>query len=155
MNGELTTGADRPGLTPDETRRVGPPRAAAWVPYRRVLIVEDESALRQVIARNLVSRGLTVREADCAEAAVSAVAAECPDLLLLDINLPDRTGWEVLRELSQRKTEVPTIVMSAVRVRPARLAEFHPIAYLPKPFPLESLLRLVLEAAPAQAESDG
>ncbi len=123
-------------------------------PYRRVLIVEDETLLRRVIAQNLVSRGLIVREADSAGAAIEAVTAERPDLLLLDINLPDRTGWEVLRELNRRGIELPTIVMSAVRVQPARLAEFHPIAYLPKPFPLESLLRLVVEPAPPQDESD-
>jgi DNA-binding response OmpR family regulator len=154
VNAELTTAADGSAFGPGEAGRAGPTGESAAVPYRRVLIVEDESTLRRVIARNLVSRGLLVREADCADAAVNAVAAERPDLLLLDINLPDRTGWEVLRELSQRRTEVPTIVMSAVRVQPARLAEFHPIAFLPKPFPLESLLRLVLEATPAQADSD-
>jgi hypothetical protein len=38
-------------------------------------------------------------------------------------------------------------VLSAVRVSPHRLAEFHPLAYLPKPFPMEALLRLAAEAA--------
>ena len=112
-------------------------------PYQHVLIVEDEPTLRQVVARNLAGRGLVVREADSAEAAVGAVATERPDLMLLDINLPDRTGWDVLRELRRQHTEVPTIVISAVRTSPSRLAEFHPLAYLPKPFPLEALLRLV------------
>jgi len=111
--------------------------------YRRVLIVEDEATLRRIVARNLTGRGLQVREADSAEAAVGAVAEERPDLLLLDINLPDRTGWDVLRELRRRDTEVPTIVISAVRANPSRLAEFQPLAYLPKPFPIEALLRLV------------
>jgi DNA-binding response OmpR family regulator len=108
-----------------------------------VLLVEDEATLRRVVARNLTGRGLQVREADSAESALGAVAQERPDLLLLDINLPDRTGWDVLRELRRRQTEVPTIVISAVRTNPSRLAEFHPLAYLPKPFPLEALLRLV------------
>ncbi len=120
---------------------------SAAEPYRRVLIVEDEVLLRRIIARNLAGRGLDVREADSAEAAVNAIAEERPDLLLLDINLPDRTGWNVPRELNLRDSGVPTIVMSAVRARPSRLDEFRPLAYLPKPFPLESLLRLVLEPA--------
>jgi DNA-binding response OmpR family regulator len=118
-----------------------------------VLIVEDEATLRRIIAINLSSRGLLVSEAGTAEAAVGAVAHERPDLILLDINLPDRTGWDVLRELRRRETEVPTIVISAVRANPSRLAEFHPLAHLPKPFPIEALLRLVF-TVPGQGSGE-
>ena len=74
--------------------------------------------------------------------------AEHPDLLLLDINLPDRTGWEVLRELKRRGRKVPTIVLSAVRVSQSRMDEFRPLAFLPKLFPIDALLRLVLGELP-------
>jgi DNA-binding response OmpR family regulator len=123
-------------------------------PYGRVLLVEDEATLRRVIARNLTGRGLQVREADSAEAAIGAATSELPDLLLLDINLPDRTGWDVLRELRRRGTDVPTIVISAVRVSPSRVEEFHLVAYLPKPFPLEALLRLVVVGSAPQSNED-
>ena len=119
-----------------------------------MLLVEDEPALRTVIARNLTSRGILVAEADTADAAIASATANPPDLLLLDINLPDRTGWDVLRELKRRHAEVPTIVVSAVRVSQSRLDEFQPLAYLPKPFPIEALLRLVLEPKPAAAPHD-
>jgi DNA-binding response OmpR family regulator len=112
--------------------------------YQRVLVVEDEALLRRVIARNLTSRGVQVREAATAGEALEASSTELPDLLLLDINLPDRTGWDVLRALKQRNVRVPTIVVSAVRVTQSRLDEFQPLAYLPKPFPIEALLRLVV-----------
>src|SRR4051812_25745207 len=98
--------------------------------FRRVLVVEGEVILRQVIARNLTSRGIQVCEAGTANEAVRAATTECPELLLLDINLPDQTGWDVLRELKRRGSEVPTIVISAVRVSQSRLEEFHPLAYL-------------------------
>jgi DNA-binding response OmpR family regulator len=111
--------------------------------YRDILIVEDEARLRRVIARNLTSRGASVREAETSAEAVQAICDRPPDLLLLDVCLPDCSGWDVLRELRRRGIEVPTVVVSAVRVTPERLAEFHPLAYLPKPFPLEALLRLV------------
>lgn len=111
--------------------------------YRHILIVEDETILRRVIGRNLSSRGHVVREAATAAEAIEALRVERPDMILLDINLPDRSGWDILRELRQSGVEVPTIVISAVRVSPSRLAEFRPLAFLPKPFPLEALLRLV------------
>jgi len=120
--------------------------AGAPARYRRVLLVEDEPPLRRVVSRNLTGRGLQVREAETAAEALAAVRSDRPDLLLLDINLPDRTGWDVLRELRGRGQEVPTIVISAVRVTESRLEEFRPLAYLPKPFPLEALLRLVFGA---------
>jgi len=111
--------------------------------YRRVLLVEDEAPLRRVIARNLTGRGVAVREAATVSEALAELSAEVPDLILLDINLPDRTGWDVLRDLKQRGVDIPTIVVSAVRVSQTRLDEFHPTAYLPKPFPIDALLRLV------------
>jgi DNA-binding response OmpR family regulator len=112
--------------------------------FRRVLLVEDEEVLRKVIARNLTSRGVEVYEAGTAADAVRAATTERPDLLLLDINLPDQTGWEVLRKLKRQGTDVPTIIVSAVRVSQSRLEEFQPLAYLPKPFPIDALLRLVV-----------
>jgi DNA-binding response OmpR family regulator len=124
--------------------------------FRRVLLVEDEAPLRRVIARNLTSRGIEVCEAATASDAVQAATTEHHDLLLLDINLPDRTGWEVLRELKRRGTEVPTIVVSAVRVSQSRLEEFHTLAYLPKPFPIDALLRLVMgRGSPEHDDSAG
>jgi len=110
--------------------------------YHKVVLVEDAEALRRVIALNLARQGHRVREAGTAAEAIAEVLDDRPDLLLLDINLPDRSGWDVLRELRTLGIEVPTIVISSVRVGPTRLAEFRPLAYLPKPFPLESLLRL-------------
>jgi len=125
-------------------------RAGAWRaagPYRSVLLVEDEAAFRRVIARNLSGRGLVVREVGTAQEAVDVSTADRPDLMLLDINLPDRSGWDVMRELRKLGVDVPTIVVSAVRVNQSRLEEFHPMAYLPKPFPLEALLRLVFRTS--------
>jgi DNA-binding response OmpR family regulator len=111
--------------------------------YTKILVVEDDSTLRSVIVRNLEVRGHVVLEAETATEAAVQATNEDPDLILLDINLPDMSGWNVLRELRQAGKEIPTIVISAVRVMPDRLAEFKPLAYLPKPFPLDALLRVV------------
>jgi DNA-binding response OmpR family regulator len=137
--------AEEPGVQLLE--RTGPARVPG--PYRSVLLVEDEATFRRVIARNLSGRGLLVREVGTAEEAVDVSTADRPDLMLLDINLPDRSGWDVMRELHRLGIDVPTIVVSAVRVNQSRLEEFHPMAYLPKPFPLEALLRLVFKTSDA------
>jgi len=118
-----------------------------------ILVVEDEATFRQVVVRNLEARGHAVRVAETATEALRHLSDWTPDLMLLDINLPDRSGWDVLRELRERGVQVRSIIVSAVRVSPARLEEFRPMAYLPKPFPLDALLRLVDSAEePARAE---
>ena len=107
----------------------------------RVLVVEDDDQLRRIITSNLAARGHAVRQVPDASAALAALDEERPDLLILDINLPDRTGWDVLRD-ARLPDDVRVLMLTAVPVSPRRLAEFRPVAYLPKPFPLEALLRL-------------
>ena len=91
----------------------------------------------------------------------AAVAGAIPfDLILLDINLPDQSGWDVLRRLREDpqlalRPPPAVIVMTAVRPHDKRLVEFHPDAVLLKPFPIDALLRLserVLAKQPAARE---
>ncbi len=112
--------------------------------YNNVLLIEDEEPFRRILARNLTARGVNVMESSSAAEALSMIEQHVPDLLLLDISLPDATGWDVLRALKRRRLNLPSIVFTAGKVPPDRLSEFQPVAYLPKPFPLESLLRLVV-----------
>lgn len=130
------------------------------MPAHPILLVEDDAVLRDLLRRNLVARGHDVRLAADAHSALAELQAAPVDLVILDINLPDQSGWEVLRIAQQqgwlrpqpRKgnegdvATLPVVVLSAVRVSLARLQEFHPLAYLPKPFPMDALLRLAAEA---------
>ena len=120
----------------------------------RVLVVEDDSQLRQIITSNLTARGHAVRQAGDAAEALEALAVEQPDLLILDINLPDRTGWDVLRD-AHLPDEVRVLMLTAVPVSPRKLAEFRPVAYLPKPFPLEALLRLAEGSSRTVSDGEG
>lgn len=123
-----------------------------------ILLVEDEEVLGDLIQRNLAARNHEVDIARTAQSALEHLRSKHFDLILLDINLPDKTGWDVLRkalnegslqpvQLQGQGSRLPVIVLSAVRVSPGRLAEFRPLAYLPKPFPMEALLRFAAEAA--------
>ncbi len=76
-----------------------------------------------------------------------------PALVLLDLNLPGGTGWDFLRGPTVAAAGSPPVVItSATTVSPKRLAEFHVAGYLPKPFPLETLVatieRLTAEEEP-------
>jgi CheY-like chemotaxis protein len=124
------------------------------LPRLTVLLVEDDPTIIQVVSRNLTGRGYRFYQSITATEAIEAAVRLRPDLLLLDINLPDRSGWDVLRQLKSRGIEIPTAVVSAVRVSPARLEEFHPVAYLPKPFPIEALLRVVADAAAKKRKAE-
>ncbi len=108
-----------------------------------VLLVEDESPLRMIVSRNLTQRGHIVIAVDSVGDAIAAMTTRLPDVVLLDVNLPDGTGWEVLRWLRAIRHTVRVIVYSAVPPSAKRVAEFHPDATLLKPFPMESLLRLI------------
>jgi DNA-binding response OmpR family regulator len=119
----------------------------------RVLVVEDDDQLRRIITSNLAARGHAVRQVPDASTALAALAEERPDLLILDINLPDRTGWDVLRD-AQLPDDVRVLMLTAVPVSPRRLAEFRPVAYLPKPFPLEALLRLAESSSRTVRDDD-
>lgn len=110
---------------------------------RSIVVVEDEAVLRWLIVRNLEARGHTVRHARTAAEAADALLGQPPDMVLLDIDLPDCSGWDVLRELRRRGADAPTVVLSASRVTPTLLEEFRPLGYLPKPFMLEALLEFV------------
>jgi DNA-binding response OmpR family regulator len=124
----------------------------------RILLVEDDAVLRDLVERNLLARRHAVSGAEDAESALVFLSRNAFDLIILDINLPDQTGWEVLRtaqregylqtqQIGDDRSLLPVVVLSAVRVSPRRLAEFRPLAYLPKPFPMDALLRLAVEAA--------
>jgi DNA-binding response OmpR family regulator len=121
----------------------------------RVLLVEDEAALADVIGRNLRARGHSVTLAPTAEAALLSLAAEQPEILLLDVNLPDMTGWDVLRRLGEEdRRRLSVVVISAAPISPKRIEEFKPERCLMKPFPIDALLRTLSELNSASQPAD-
>ncbi|HEY3737134.1 MAG TPA: response regulator [Jatrophihabitans sp.] len=78
----------------------------------KVLVVEDERGLLRALAMNFSARGYDVVEADSGTKALTAAAATQPDVLVLDLGLPDLSGFDVIRALRQY-SQVPIIVLSA------------------------------------------
>lgn len=111
---------------------------------KHILLVEDEPGIRLALSRALESHGHTVIMAATGQAAIDALIGDRLDLLVLDINLPDITGWDVLRSIAARHVQtIPLIVMSALPPSVDRLREFHPMGVLTKPFPVDLLHRMV------------
>src|SRR5437764_15463461 len=114
------------------------------MPGARILLVEDDEVLSDLLARNLEVRGHEVRFAEDAQSALVQLRATVFDLIVLDICLPDQTGWDVLRtalregrvaplEVVGEEEKLPVVVLSAVRVSPRRIADFLPLATLHRP----------------------
>lgn len=119
-----------------------------------LLLVEDDESLRRVVARHLRGLGFDVHEAMSTEAAVDALDAGLrPALVLLDLNLPGDTGWDLLRRPELLAAGAPPVVItSATTVSPRLLSEFRCAGYLPKPFPLETLVATVERLLAAEKE---
>jgi DNA-binding response OmpR family regulator len=107
-----------------------------------VLLIEDDESLRHILARHLTNHGYDVEEAASAEGAEHLIAQGTrPDVVLLDINLPGATGWDLLRGRALgRSGSPPVVVCSAVAINPRRLSELGIVGYLPKPFSIETLM---------------
>jgi len=104
----------------------------------RILIVDDESAIRLICRLNLGSSGFATLEASDGDSALAAAREERPDLILLDVMLPGKDGWQVAEELAaERETrEIPILFLSARSDRSdeSRGYELGGVGYITKPF---------------------
>jgi two-component system cell cycle response regulator DivK len=110
---------------------------------KRILIVEDKASSRELLRTVLENQGFRISEAADGEEALRKARAERPDLILLDLQMPVRGGYEVLKELRQepRFASIPIVAVTASAMQGDRekalAAGFN--GYLTKPLPLSSL----------------
>ncbi len=128
----------------------------------RILVVDDERDITALVAYHLAKAGYQVTTAGSGSDALTAVDAEPPDLVVLDLMLPGRSGYEVLEVLRQREAtrDVGVILLTARREEADRIRGLAGGAddYLTKPFsPEELVLRVgaVLRRLRAPASSAG
>jgi DNA-binding response OmpR family regulator len=125
-------------------------------PGRKVLIVEDEADFRDLIGHVLEENGYRVSAAANGEDGLKLYEAGAPDLVLLDVHLPDMTGFEICRKIRDKGPRPDTpILICTVRSEVAPVAEglgSGATDYVIKPFELSDLLRRV---AAALGEKEG
>jgi two-component system KDP operon response regulator KdpE len=119
----------------------------------KVLVVDDERPIRRFLRQVLAAHGMDVLEADTGGAGLAAVAAGRPDVVILDLGLPDMEGTEVMRRLREWSA-VPVIILSVRESEEEKIAALDAGAddYVTKPFGTGELLarlRAVLRRTPA------
>ncbi|MDA8382647.1 MAG: two-component system response regulator KdpE [Betaproteobacteria bacterium] len=109
-----------------------------------ILVIEDERQIRRFVHAALEAEGFHVCEAQTAQQGLTEAATRKPDLLILDLGLPDRDGVDVIRDL-RGWSEMPIIVLSARSGEPDKIAALDAGAgdYLSKPFGIGELLARV------------
>jgi len=122
----------------------------------RILVIEDEPAIRRAVERNLAGHGFDVRGVESAEAGLELETRFHPDLVLLDLVLPDVDGFEVIQRLRSRTT-TPIIVLSVQGAEQdkVRALELGADDYLTKPFGVDELLARIRVALRHAARSGG
>jgi CheY-like chemotaxis protein len=108
----------------------------------RVLVVEDDPANRALLTELLIEAGCAPRAVGRADRALDLVAAWPPDLLVLDLSLPDMEGWELLcrARATAGLHEVPVIVVSALADPEVPPGLGGPLAIVQKPFDIDAFL---------------
>ncbi|NLM37602.1 MAG: response regulator transcription factor [Firmicutes bacterium] len=111
---------------------------------KKVLVVEDETAIARVLQAYLSKAGFQVATAADGEEAIRQFAAVQPDLVLLDVMLPGTDGWSILRQI-RRRSSCPVIILTALGQTREKLAGLNLGAddYITKPFNAEEVVARV------------
>jgi two-component system KDP operon response regulator KdpE len=102
---------------------------------QRILVVDDEAPIRRYLRAALSAQGFTIYEAGSGQEALSAVLSDRPDIIILDLGLPDIDGIEVTRQLREW-SQTPIIILSVRENEQDKIAALDAGAddYLTKPF---------------------
>ena len=113
----------------------------------KILIIDDEESACEFIKSYLEKRGYEIAVALTGNEGLAAYPRENPDLVLLDLGLPDMDGREILKEIKEKMPKIKVMVISAYKEEPIRdeLAKLGADYFLGKPSPLPKLYEAVQE----------
>jgi DNA-binding response OmpR family regulator len=133
-------------MTETQPRKTGRTKRVADVDRKRVLVIDDDLPLRGMLAAALRQHGFMVLLAGDGAEGQRALNIHHPDVILLDLAMPEVNGWDFLQRLKEtgqmEKTRI--VVLSAhLRVDPQAILQLGVAAILPKPFNLTELIELI------------
>jgi DNA-binding response OmpR family regulator len=120
-----------------------------------ILVVDDDPGIRQVVTLALQEAAYRVQEAANGEDALAQIAADPPALVLLDLQMPVMSGWQLLAQLSDHGLQVPVVVMTAGQRARTEAARLGAAGYLAKPFDLATLATVVATTARPRSTDPG
>jgi len=123
----------------------------------RVLVVDDEPAIRRFLRTSFVSQGHSVLEADSGHAAMTAFQRNAVDLVVLDLGLPELDGFQIIKNLRDSGSAVPIIVLSS-RVDESgkvKALDLGADDYVTKPFGMDELLARIRTAVRHRLQQEG
>lgn len=126
-------------------------KRVADVDRKRVLVIDDDLPLRGMLAAALRQHGFQVLLAGDGGEGQRALTIHHPDVVILDLAMPNVNGWDFLQRLQEtgHLGRVPIIVVSAhLRVEPQAVLQMGVSAILPKPFNLPDLIELIEHLSP-------
>jgi len=122
-----------------------------------LLVVDDEPAIRRLLRTTLASQSWRILEAGCGEQALQRASETPPDLVLLDLGLPDMDGVEVLRQLRRDRPNLPVVILSVRDDERGKVAALEAGAddYVTKPFSMAELIARLRNALRHGLQQEG
>ena len=123
----------------------------------RVLIVDDEPAIRRFLRTSLAAQDYQVSEAENGQGAIDALRRHPADVLVLDLGLPDMDGFEVIRRMREAGSALPIVVLSsrADEGGKVRALDLGADDYVTKPFGVDELLARIRAALRHRLQQEG
>ena len=123
----------------------------------RVLVIDDEPPIRKLLRLGLSAHGYQIMEASSGKMALQLLSEQTPDLIVLDLGLPDMQGHELLRTMRARNDSVPIVVLSSRDDEAGKVQalDYGADDYVTKPFGMDELLARMRAALRHQLQTHG
>lgn len=120
---------------------------------KRILLADDDASVRETLGRVLELEHYDVVLAGGGREAVAKFRADPPDLVLLDLDMPDQNGWQVFDAMCHVAPRVPVLIITAVPHQAKRAAQLGAAALMEKPLHLPRLLQILSDVLAESVET--